>query len=140
MKRIFMRYDFPILVKTVSRVALLSLVFLAVSCETKDYGEIRLSRQQVTADAGSMFVTVESGQDWTLSVVYHGSSSDWIEIDPLSGSGNKSNIVLKYSENDTAEQRDAEIVGVFGKYSCKAALSQAGQAPEEPENCHEVPV
>ena len=129
-----MRYDFPILVKTVSRVALLSLVFLTVSCETKDYGEIRLSRQQVTADAGSMFVTVESGQDWTLSVVYHGSSSDWIEIDPLSGSGNKSNIVLKYSENDTAEQRDAEIVGVFGKYSCKAALSQAGQAPEEPEN------
>lgn len=110
----------------------LSPLFVAVSCEDKDYGRVVLAKQQVEADAGSMFVNVVSDADWSLSVVYHGGAADWIRITPLQGSGNKANVVLSYEENESEEPREAEVIGTFGKYSCREPLLQSGKVADDP--------
>lgn len=111
---------------------MLVAAFVAVSCQSDDHGTLVLSKQHVDSGAGSMFLTVETDREWELSVVYRGDASDWIEISPSQGSGNKGNIVLSYGKND-GEEREAEIVAVFGSYSCRETLTQAAKGSPVPD-------
>ena len=66
-----MKNIYHILTGTAAYAAVVSLAFIAFSCEPKEYGEMGLSKQEVSADAGSMFVTVKSDVKWEFSVIYH---------------------------------------------------------------------
>lgn len=114
-----------------------ALLSMSYSCSSSsDYGEVKLARNEVSAESGSMFVSVKTGGKWTLTVDYLGGEAGWITLDCESGSGSKNNVVLKYDANGSDEVRYADIVGTFGSYEYRATLKQekSGGDPDGPDD------
>lgn len=85
-------------------IVLTASLLLVYSCEDKvkpDQNALSVSARldEVSADAGSIFVAVTASGPWTLDLEFQSGSEPWAEIDTKSGTGNKSNIILKYEKN-----------------------------------------
>ena len=86
--------------------------------------EISVKTSQLTADKGSIFVSVVSNSEWTLSIQGETSAADWATINTTSGFGSKSNIVLSYDENTTGKERTLNIVLACGDVWSKCQVTQ----------------
>ena len=72
--------------------------------------EISLQKPTVGSESGTQFVNVKCNGDWTLALVSDAGDTDWASLNVYSGSGNKSNVILKYKTNSTEVDRQLKIV------------------------------
>ena len=87
----------------------------------------------VTSEKSSMFVNVTCSGAWELSLQGQNSAVDWAEISPTSGTGNKANVVLKYTENTSEQPRILEIVISSGDQwsTCQVTQLAPGMKPDD---------
>ena len=106
----------------------IALIFTLVSCGEKEPSaelvNLVIRNTEVTADAGSQFVSVEAIGDWSLQIE---GNPDWAELSRTSGSGSTATIVLKYAANDTPEDRALALVLTGGGSSLRAEFKQLGK-------------
>lgn len=72
--------------------------------------EVSLQKPVVGSESGTQFVNVKCSGNWTLNLVADSGNADWANLNVYSGSGNKSNVILKYKTNSTEEDRGLTIV------------------------------
>ena len=118
--------------KKYSASALLAALLLIFVSSCEDAGQdsllqVSVRTENVPASSGSQFVSVAASGDWTLSIAYDGSQSDWASLSTESGSGSKSNVILNYSANDKDEPRSLTIVLKEGKRETSCSLTQTGK-------------
>ena len=112
------------------RVAVAVMAFyalLAASCEKPEsvaVAEVSVLDSEVSREKGSMFVNVKCSGDWTLSLQGDSAEVDWATLSPVSGTGNKANVVLKYDENSTGESRSLTIMISSGSRWNKCRVTQ----------------
>lgn len=105
----------------------------AVSCgKDTDTGEVSLTYGTVESQAGSQFIKVSSNTCWTLSIDWLGAEQGWLEIEPSSGCGSKTNVLVKWSENDSDQSRMADIVADFGTFQSRLSVIQKGKREQDP--------
>lgn len=106
----------------------ISLLFIMVSCGEKtpsaELLNLEIRNTEVTAAAGSQFVSVEAVGDWTLQIE---GNPDWAELSRTSGSGSSSTIILEYAENVAPEDRTLALVLSGGGGSLRADFKQLGK-------------
>lgn len=87
----------------------------------------------VTSEKSSMFVNVTCSGAWELSLQGQNPAVDWAEISPTSGTGNKANVVLKYTENTSEQPRILEIVISSGDQwsTCQVTQLAPGMKPDD---------
>lgn len=123
------------------------------SAQTKK-SEISLKKDSSNKDAGSTFVIVKSSGDWTLSLrskleqfdevqnlsqdgqnddgqSRQNDEVDWASLSLASGSGDKSNIILSWEENNTGEARLLEVVLTDAMGECSLSFYQSEKAEYE---------
>lgn len=130
-----------------STAAVLLCCLAAVSCDEKlgqDDAGVSLQHSEVTSDRGSQFVSVIASGDWTLSLSYMEGEPDWAELSTVSGTGNRSSIILKYSENTSGSARSLNVVMTSGSkdYTCTLVQKPASSVPgpdPDPEEPSENP-
>ncbi len=123
-------------------IVLTASLLLVYSCEDKVKPEqnalsVSARLDEVSADAGSIFVAVTASGPWTLDLEFQSGSEPWAEIDTKSGTGNKSNIILKYEKNSQDSGRMLHIVVRSKSASDSFVLLQkaesgSGENPEPP--------
>ena len=127
--------------KVAVAVTVICTLFL-YSCDDPRYDKIfnlTIKRNNVPADAGQVFVSVESDGSWTLSLAYEdGSVPDWAQLNVTSGSGNKNNIILSYQANESEDKRGFDIIFDNGASWVKCPFWQEGKnhpvdTPVQPE-------
>lgn len=110
-----------------------SLFVIAACGETTPSVELvslSIRNTEVTAAAGSQFVSVEAVGDWTLQIE---GNPDWAELSKSSGTGNSATIVLKYDENTAKESRSlALVLSAAGCSSLRADFRQEGKQESNP--------
>lgn len=72
--------------------------------------EVSLQKPVVGSESGTQFVNVKCSGNWTLNLVADSGNADWANLNFYSGSGNKSNVILKYKTNSTEADRGLTIV------------------------------
>ena len=72
--------------------------------------EVSLQKPVVGSESGTQFVNVKCSGNWTLNLVADSGNADWANLNVYSGSGNKSNVILKYKTNSTEADRGLTIV------------------------------
>lgn len=77
------------------------------------------SSVDVTADAGSLFLSVTSAGDWAFD-----QPDSWLELSALSGTGDKNNIILSYEANE-GEARTADLTLRNAGGSATLTITQA---------------
>ena len=89
----------------------LLLLALLVGCQKKESGgvSIKTRSESLTPEAGSTFVSVSATLDWTISLEFPDGGS-WATIEPASGTGTKSDILLKYEANTSEGDRTVVLV------------------------------
>ena len=94
---------------------------------------------EVPAQRGSIFVTVECGGDWTLSLDGEGKEITWAELSKTAGSGN-SIVQLKYEENESESARHLTIVVNSASQWSSFMVSQlpAGNKPSTDGSSNEI--
>lgn len=123
-------------------IVLTASLLLVYSCKDKIKPEqnalsVSARLDEVSADAGSIFVAVTASGSWTLDLEFQSGSEPWAEIDTKSGTGNKSNIILKYEKNSQDSGRMLHIVVRSKSASDSFVLLQkaesgSGENPEPP--------
>lgn len=91
--------------------SILFLLALITGCQKKESGgvSIKARSSSLGPEAGSTFVSVTATLDWTITLEFPGGTS-WASIDPASGTGSKSDILLKYEANTSEEDREVVLV------------------------------
>lgn len=111
-----------------SRIAYLTAFVLAVaSCiEGGDVNDnpvtVSITEEIVGPEAGSQFVSVEAGSEWTLSFK---EDCDWASLSKMSGTGN-AHPVLSWTSNDGGAPRicEIEVRSLTGKYNSSVEFTQ----------------
>jgi len=126
-----------------SRMTALVLLALAVvmgitSCggnAEPDPGVVAISLTKATADSkeGSQFVSVKASGNWSISIQTSDGAA-WAEVNPSSGSGDKSNVVLSYSANSAEQSRSLTITLTAGKSNASATFTQEAKPEVVPED------
>lgn len=108
-----------------------SLFLLSCTKQEEDWG-VSVRTSNVTSDEGQQFVKVVCEGDWTLGILYEGELKDWATLSVESGSGNRTNIVLKYLQNTTESTRRLRLILDNGRQwkTCSFAQDGAGRVPE----------
>lgn len=126
-------------IKAGMMLSLVCMFFINASCEKTGQEivgkpEIEAKKAEVGHEKGSMFIIVTADGGWRLELDFGGKDS-WAELSEYSGSGNKSNIVLRYDENTGDESRKLDVVLTAdnGEASCSIIQKAAGKQdnPEE---------
>lgn len=123
----------------VSRILLVALFFVATlagcdSAEPTVTFSIELTEPTLsTPAAGMQFVTVTAAGSWSIAF----SDTTWCSINPQSGTGSSSDLVLSYSKNSTAQQRFVKVMAISEQNDTvnavlvQAAGEEADVTPEE---------
>ena len=88
------------------------------------------------ATATSMFVSVTATYSWTLSLEYPEGMDSWATVDPTSGTGSKADVRLRFSVNESEQERQVTLVLTPANgASAKAVVRQSGKqvAPTPPQ-------
>ena len=108
------------------------MLFVIVACGEKtpsvELVNLGIRNTEVTSAAGSQFVSVEAIGDWTLQIE---GNPGWASISRSSGNGNAANIVLKYDENTSSEDRTLTLVlSGQGCSDIRAGFKQLGKVKQ----------
>lgn len=133
----------------VAAVVMMVCGFVLSSCQPETVVTapgISLKSEQVTADAGSVFVSVMCQGDWSLSIEYADQGQNWASLSVYDGEGDKNNIILSYQANEREEERTLRLVVISGELSGDCTFTQEakgyvappdstgpGPGPEPPE-------
>ena len=88
-----------------------AILFTVFSCETQEETVIdrtpSISVPLKTAEtkASSQFVTVEAAGAWDLSIDFGEAEEAWAYVEPASGEGRRSDIVLSWERNTGEDAR-----------------------------------
>ena len=99
--------------------------------------EISLQKPTVGSESGTQFVNVKCNGDWTLAFVSDAGDTDWASLNVYSGSGNKSNVILKYKTNSTEVDRRLKIVlesGTKNMFCTFVQLAGEHRPDDTPDN------
>lgn len=93
--------------------------------------EISLRKDNVTATEREQFLTVKADGSWEISFKFEDEEDNedpWCYVSEAdrSGAGNRNNIILKYSENYSAESRSVDIILSSGTAEDRVTLTQEG--------------
>lgn len=96
---------------SIANVLIISVLALFVSSCGKTQEELipqlKIFTNPEKAAAHSQFVSVTASGEWTIQIDYQG-KEPWFTIEPSSGNGNLTTVILKVSEN-TGDRRSATI-------------------------------
>ncbi len=127
-------------IRKVAAVVMMVCGFVLSSCQQDteiSKLEITLKSGNVSSEAGSVFVSVKCNEDWTIHIEYQGDEQGWASLNATEGSGDKNNIILTYSANESEEERTLCLRAVSSSsLSDEVVLTQAahGKLPPEPED------
>lgn len=129
------------LISKVAAVVMIVCALVVSSCEKPVKGndtlEVSVKNSSVASGKGQMFVNVKCASSWTLSLTDEdGADIDWAVVNPSSGTGNMSNVILTWQVNEAEESRTLVIVLDNGSSwkSCQVVQAGSGQHPEpEPD-------
>lgn len=112
------------------------LVALLYGCAEKVEpfdNSVTLRRSSVAYKAGSMFVSVKTVGEWSLSVEYENEvGAEWISLSKTSGNGSTNSLILLWKANDAEGARSARIRADFGDGTCLyVSLTQRGTASSQ---------
>ena len=62
------------------------------------------------AEAGTVFVSVTAGSEWTLRLEYPSGTEAWASIAPAAGNGNRADVVLRYQANESEDSRSVTLI------------------------------
>ena len=130
--------DFKIINKVAAAVTVVCTL-LFTSCEEvvpESHLEVSVKKNQVTAEAGQIFVNVKAGGAWTLTLMENGGDASWAGLNVTSGSGDKANVILSYAANADSLSRTVRIVLDDGIRISETSVTQDGienQPDEKPE-------
>ena len=130
------------LVKQIVRVILIPLVLagLFASCqpvavETPDYAATIVPKNPtVDSDDGFTYVAVTCKTQWNVELQYpEDGAQDWATMDPASGQGDKTDVRLRFSQNESDEARRVTLL-LFSldKQVASATVTQNGQQVAPP--------
>ena len=87
----------------------------------------------VGTDASMQFVTVDADGPWTLTIDF-GKAENWADIEPASGEGRRSDIVLSWGKNEGEDARSCTLTVSDGEKTASATFTQNGTSgpAEEP--------
>lgn len=108
--------------------AFLFLALLPQGCEkapSDSLVSLEVRTAEVSADAGSQFVSVGAVGDWTLG--FDG-DVQWASVAPSSGNGDCRTVQVRYQANDSTEPRSLTLVLSNGRERLEAQLRQLGKA------------
>ena len=110
--------------------------FVVPSCDGPEPAvvtEVSSQYSEVSYMKGSMFVSVMCKGDWTLSLQSDGGEVDWAELSHSSGTGNKTNVLLRYQENTTGQSRTLTIVVDDGAQwsTCQVTQFSGEELPDD---------
>lgn len=88
---------------------------------------------ELPSDAGSVFVSVTASGAWTLSLEFGQDDEPWAELSTTSGTGDKSNVILKYGENAAESDRTLRITVKASSRIQTCTLVQKAGGGDEPE-------
>ncbi len=98
--------------------------------ESEDKVSVTLRDNTVTAAAQEVFVGVTATGSWTISLQFP-SGGQWASVNPVSGSGSRSDIRLKFQENTEEDPRSLTItVTPANGQSASATVTQLGKDPD----------
>lgn len=133
----------------ISRVAVAVMAVCAllfISCEQPIIDEnpldVSVKNPNVGSDAGQLFVNVKCSGGWTLALTAEGSDVNWASLSTTAGSGNKSNVILSYQNNESEQSRKLKIVVDDGKSWASCSVEQVGvgqNGDDDPEAPAPVP-
>lgn len=131
----------------ISKVAavVMTLCALAVSScekpvEEKEVLEVSVKNPSVASGKGQVFVNVRCNASWTLSLTDEaGQDVDWANVNPSSGKGNMSNVILSYQVNNAEEGRRLKIVLDNGRKWTSCMFDQAGSGKQPEQEKDPVP-
>ena len=101
------------------------------SCEGNDPDavELRLDvrTNPVAASRSTQFLSVQASGDWTLTVLdQSGGAVGWVSVNPGSGNGSKSSVLLKVDANPGESSRTAVLTLTAGSARTALTLTQKG--------------
>ena len=79
------------------------------------------------AGAGTVFVSVTAGADWTLRAEFPSGTSPWASVAPEAGSGNRADVVLRYEANESENTRELTLVLAGQGNTVSVKVSQSGK-------------
>ena len=93
-------------------VAAVILAVAAVSCGEKTVPEkapaLSAGATTLDASAGSIFLSVSAGGDWSISLDFP-EGSPWCSVSPSSGTGDKNSVIFTYDRNPEAQDRSVTL-------------------------------
>ena len=88
---------------------------------------------ELPSGAGSVFVSVTASGAWVLSLEFGQDDEPWAELSTTSGTGDKSNVILKYGENASESDRTLRITVKASSRLQTCTLVQKAGGGDEPE-------
>lgn len=88
---------------------------------------------ELPSGAGSVFVSVTASGAWVLSLEFGQDDEPWAELSTTSGTGDKSNVILKYGENASESDRTLRITVKASSRIQTCTLVQKAGGGDEPE-------
>lgn len=88
---------------------------------------------ELPSGAGSVFVSVTASGAWVLSLEFGQDDEPWAELSTTSGTGDKSNVILKYGENAAESDRTLRITVKASSRTQTCTLVQKAGGGDEPE-------
>lgn len=108
------------------------IIFAVSSCtkpeETVTAREpsISVPLEEVGTKAASQFVTVDADGLWTLAIDFGEAEEPWANVEPETGEGRRSDIVLSWEENEGKEARSLTLTVASGGKTASATFTQNG--------------
>ena len=91
-----------------------------------------LAEYNVGAAKGEQFLVVEASGEWNIIVTSEVSGGSWLKVNPPSGAGSRSNVILAWEANGSEQSRTAVLTLKASGASATLTLTQAGKS-ETPE-------
>ena len=111
------------------------LACLPVSCgqtEKEQFvtdASITPRRTELDAADGNIFVEVKCPGKWTIELSYPSGTEEWATIDPASGTDDKADVRLRFSANDSEEDRKVTLtLKPYNGIGVSASVFQKGKS------------
>lgn len=116
--------------------AICTLLFISCEEVQEETIEVSIRNSVVGPEAGQQFVNVKCSGNWTLALVADKAEVDWASLSVTEGTGNKSNVILKYQINSTDKNRELKIVLDNGSkwVECSLKQSSAEYRPDDSDD------
>ena len=110
---------------------LLAGLALLFACEKQPQADTSLAvtprSTWLEAEAGTVFVTVTATADWTLRLDFPSGISAWASISPISGNGNRADVVFRYEANESEDNREVTLVLTGQGATASVKVNQSGK-------------